>query len=1072
MKSLNPLPTIASYSAQFPIHVIVFVALLASTAYFHLLDIAATTRVTAWSAYNWRGVARRDFAGLGQAKVVLQNGEWVQATETETSQYAIALATTPYAVFPPALESALMPSACLSASSNGCTPLPPSGSLSGFLIESATANEWLNPAMRRALHDAGFTIAPAAGTSEGSVWWIGRAVYDVAAKIRQLIEKADRVDIIIMTIGYLAMHLTFVSLFLNMRTLGSNFWLGATVLTSSTFAFLCALCTVHQLGIAIDPVSLSEGLPFLVITVGFEKPILLTKAVLKGSSSNSPRAIREDVVDAVRAKGLLIVRDYAVEILVLSLGALSGVPGLKQFCFLAAWILGFDCLMLFTFYTAVLAVKLEITRIKRHTTIRKALEEEGMSYKAAEKVAMANDPQVNKEERERSFGWLSLFGGRKVRDESVTRFKLVMVSGFVLINFLNVCTMPFRPAVPATAAAVNPIVTAAAANVPIDVFSVKYKPFLDAAAKLLSEGSIVTMLPPIHFSPISAAPLPSTSAYPNAGNGTVENLVLGFLESWTRSVGDPIMSKWIVVVLAISVGLNAYLFNAARWIQVREQKPKVVEKIVEVIRTVPVPRIVADDGGRADSPCVEEVNGDASAPRSFDECVEILKAGNAKKLSDEEAVILALKGKIPGYALEKILADPFRAVKIRRAMVSRNSNTKTLEDSLLPYQDYDYARVLGACCENVIGYLPLPLGVAGPLIIDGKSYYIPMATTEGVLVASTGRGCKAINAGGGAITVLTQDMMSRGPCVAFPNLARAGAAKIWLDSEEGQKAMKKAFDSTSRFARLKQLKTALAGTTLYIRFGTSTGDAMGMNMISKGTEFALRFMKEECGFYDMDVVSVSGNYCTDKKPAAINWIEGRGKSVVAEAIIPGQVVRDVLKSSVDALVELNITKNLVGSAMAGSVGGFNAHAANIVAAVFLATGQDPAQVVESANCITLMKNVDGNLHMTVSMPSIECGTIGGGTILDPQGAMLDLLGVRGPHPEVPGTNAKQLARIIAAAVLAGELSLCSALAAGHLVKAHMAHNRSAANTPAPSGTATPVHPLSALTPASAESARK
>jgi hydroxymethylglutaryl-CoA reductase (NADPH) len=125
-------------------------------------------------------------------------------------------------------------------------------------------------------------------------------------------------------------------------------------------------------------------------------------------------------------------------------------------------------------------------------------------------------------------------------------------------------------------------------------------------------------------------------------------------------------------------------------------------------------------------------------------------------------------------------------------------------------------------------------------------------------------------------------------------------------------------------------------------------------MISKGVEHSLSVMMSE-GFEDMNIVSVSGNYCTDKKAAAINWIDGRGKSVVAEAIIPAEVVKSVLKTDVDSMVELNVNKNLIGSAMAGSVGGFNAHAANIVAAIFLATGQDPAQVVESANCITIMK---------------------------------------------------------------------------------------------------------------------
>ncbi|KAK1969790.1 substrate-binding domain of hmg-CoA reductase [Colletotrichum sublineola] len=191
----------------------------------------------------------------------------------------------------------------------------------------------------------------------------------------------------------------------------------------------------------------------------------------------------------------------------------------------------------------------------------------------------------------------------------------------------------------------------------------------------------------------------------------------------------------------------------------------------------------------------------------------------------------------------------------------------------------------------------------------------------------------------------------------------------------------------------------------------------------------------------------------------MNWIQGRGKSVVAEATIPGDVIKAVLKTDIDSvvttdsLVDVFVNKNMIGSAMAGSIRGFNAQAANIVAAIFIATGQDPSQVVESSNCITIMERVGQSLHITVSMPSIEVGTLGGGTILGPQSAVLDLLGVRGPHPTQPGANARRLARIIVAATLAGELSLCSALAAGHLVRAHMQHNRSAAptrsNTPAP-----------------------
>jgi hydroxymethylglutaryl-CoA reductase (NADPH) len=329
----------------------------------------------------------------------------------------------------------------------------------------------------------------------------------------------------------------------------------------------------------------------------------------------------------------------------------------------------------------------------------------------------------------------------------------------------------------------------------------------------------------------------------------------------------------------------------------------------------------------------------------------------------------------------------------------------------------------------------------GPMNIDGDLVHIPMATTEGCLVASTARGCKAINAGGGAITIVVADGMTRGPCVEFPTIIRAAECKRWIE-QEGEDIVREAFNSTSRFARVRKLKVALAGRLMYIRFSTTTGDAMGMNMISKGCEKALSKIAER--YPDMQIISLSGNYCTDKKPAAINWIEGRGKSVVSEAVIPGPVVEKVLKTTVNALVELNISKNLVGSAMAGSVGGFNAHAANILTAIYIATGQDPAQNVESSNCITLMKAQGNDLHISCTMPCIEVGTIGGGTILPPQQAMLDFIGVRGPHPTEPGANARRLARIICASVMAGELSLCAALAAGHLVKAHMAHNRNGA----------------------------
>jgi hydroxymethylglutaryl-CoA reductase (NADPH) len=418
---------------------------------------------------------------------------------------------------------------------------------------------------------------------------------------------------------------------------------------------------------------------------------------------------------------------------------------------------------------------------------------------------------------------------------------------------------------------------------------------------------------------------------------------------------------------------------------------------------------------------------------------------NLSDKTDEEIIALAESGKIQSHNLEQHLpTDMIRAIAIRRKGLERHIRNKALHQvdiSELPYKDIDYKPIQGACCENVVGYVPIPLGIAGPLLVNGRHVHLPMATTEGCLVASTHRGCKAITQSGGATSMVLADGMTRGPVVRLPSAKRAAELKAWLANQENFYLVASAFNSTSRFARLASIKVAVAGRTAFLRFKSSTGDAMGMNMISKGVEKALDLVSDY--FPDLQLLSISGNYCTDKKPSAVNWLDGRGKSVVSEAIIEEAVVRDVLKTTVPALVELNNNKNLVGSAIAGSIGGFNAHSANIVTAMFIATGQDPAQNVESSNCITLMEEAPNgkDLYISCSMPSLEVGTIGGGTHLGPQAACLDIMGVKGSNPAAPGANSTRLAEVICAAVMAGELSLMSALAAGHLVRSHMQHNR-------------------------------
>ncbi|KXJ96234.1 hydroxymethylglutaryl-coenzyme A reductase [Microdochium bolleyi] len=1131
-KKVTPfLHAVSKLACSHPIHTICLVAIIASTTYVgvmkeSLLDLTRNARKAEWSS-------------LTEGSRVLQAGpetswKWQSLENTaDTPKDADHLALVTF-VFPESSEDGP-----LTAPGTHIVPLPQnltvshlpttSNSLSAYSQDSSLAfsvpysqaSEFLTATLEIPNDDPTATSRETeAGKKEHKMWIMKVArgntstslihwIQNAWVEFLDLLKNAETLDIIIMVLGYLSMHLTFVSLFLSMRKMGSNVWLATSVLISSIFAFLFGLNVTHKLGVPISVVLLSEGLPFLVVTVGFEKNIVLTRAVLshaiehrrpeeKGTKNSNGLTtnsmIQYAVQHAIKEVGFEIVRDYALEILILVAGAASGVQGgLQQFCFLAAWILFFDCLLLFTFYMAILCIKLEINRIKRHVEMRRALEDDGVSKRVAESVAKSNDwPREGSKD-----GVTERLFGENARSSSVPKFKFWMVVGFFAINAINICTIPFRASENHSSGGVGSWTGGLGAVVnapPLDPFKVASNGLDEIlfTARSHNKPVVVTVLSPIKYeleypsihyavsSTSSSTAEASESSYTPLEDYGVGGRMVGSL---LKSLEDPILSKWIVIALAMSVALNGYLFNFARsgikdpnvpYQPIDRRELAAAERFNDTQtaslpltgdiptpgRTMPPTPAETDDEGAVTTLEGAAANG---TPRAPGELEKMLAEKRIHEMSDEEVIALSLKGKIPGYALEKSLKDCTRAVKVRRAIISRtratSDLTSLLERSKLPYQNYNWEQVLGACCENVIGYMPLPVGVAGPLVIDGQSFFIPMATTEGVLVASTSRGCKAINSGGGAVTVLTADGMTRGPCIAFETLERAGAAKIWLDSEAGQNIMKKAFNSTSRFARLQSMKTAIAGTNLYIRFKTTTGDAMGMNMISKGVEHALNVMSTESGFDDMQIISLSGNYCIDKKAAAINWIEGRGKGIVAEAIIPADVVKAVLKSDVDSLVELNIAKNLIGSAMAASVGGFNAHAANIVAAIFIATGQDPAQVIESSNCITIMKNLRGSLQISVSMPSIEVGTLGGGTILEPQSAMLDLLGVRGSHPTNPGDNSRRLARIIGAAVLAGELSLCSALAAGHLVKAHMAHNRSQpptrSTTPAPSGTATP-----------------
>lgn len=330
--------------------------------------------------------------------------------------------------------------------------------------------------------------------------------------------------------------------------------------------------------------------------------------------------------------------------------------------------------------------------------------------------------------------------------------------------------------------------------------------------------------------------------------------------------------------------------------------------------------------------------------------------------------------------------------------------------------------------ENMIGAVQVPLGYAGPVSVKGDhakgDFLIPLATTEGALIASISRGMSAINAGGGANVKIYQDMMTRAPVFRVKDMQHSSEVVKWI--ENNLTALDAAVSTTTTHGRLMSIEPFPNGRNLYLRFSYDTGDAMGMNMVTIATEAACKVIEQKTGAV---MISVSGNMCTDKKPAAINLVSGRGKTVVAEALIPKDVVENKLRTATDDVVEVNYRKNLLGSILAGSMGA-NAHAANMVASLYLATGQDIAQVVGGSMTVTSCENVDGDLYICVKMPAVEVGTVGGGTTLPCQTEALNMIGCLGDG------KAKKLAEIVAVTVLAGELSTLAAQAAGHLGKAH------------------------------------
>jgi len=337
--------------------------------------------------------------------------------------------------------------------------------------------------------------------------------------------------------------------------------------------------------------------------------------------------------------------------------------------------------------------------------------------------------------------------------------------------------------------------------------------------------------------------------------------------------------------------------------------------------------------------------------------------------------------------------------------------------------------------ENFMGVAQVPIGIAGPLLIRGEhakgEFKVPLATTEGTLVASYSRGMKALTLSGGVRCTVLADRMQRAPVFAFENALEARAFAAWIRLRHADIA--KVAESTSKVAKLQCIDAYLASRLTFLRFSFWTGDAAGQNMVSRATSEACKWILANyqplagagiLNFY------LEGNMATDKKHSQLNTLCTRGKRVVAEATIPRDILKKVLRTTPEQICEHINTEN-VGAMLAG-VNNNGMHSANGITALFIATGQDVANVAESSAAIyhTEITPQEKDLYVSITLPSLIVATHGGGTGLPTQRECLEMLDCVGP-----GTVYK-LAEIAAGTVLAGELSLQSAILSGDWVSSH------------------------------------
>ncbi|HUQ82207.1 MAG TPA: hydroxymethylglutaryl-CoA reductase [Gemmatimonadaceae bacterium] len=352
------------------------------------------------------------------------------------------------------------------------------------------------------------------------------------------------------------------------------------------------------------------------------------------------------------------------------------------------------------------------------------------------------------------------------------------------------------------------------------------------------------------------------------------------------------------------------------------------------------------------------------------------------------------------------------------------------QHELLDKPTLDSAAVYTRNIENFIGTVSLPVGIAGPLRVNGTyaqgDFYIPLATTEAALVASYSRGAQLISEAGGATAILLREGVSRAPGFAFESLHGVGQFVAWAVGAFAD--LQRVAESTTRHGKLRDMRVNIEGNHVYLIFDFATGEAAGQNMVTIATQAICEFIAERAPVKPT-YAFIEANHSGDKKASLQSFLSGRGRSVTCECIVPAALVEKRLHTTAQMMANY-WAMSAMGGVLSGTIG-VQGHYANGLAALYLACGQDVACVAESAVGVTRFEVTSGgDLYACVTLPNLMVGTVGGGTGLPGQRACLDLLQLSGPG------SANALAEVCAALALGGELSIVGALVAGHFAGAH------------------------------------